>query len=146
MPVPIAYTEQTFAQYLHSVLSKTAVELEWSVGTDVGDYEEIINDTLIAYGVATITDISGIDAVQKLRVLGRYYAWQAAVAALVVEHNLSADGASLQRETVFKQAKMMMDQAADKAAEYGVGPFGESYCVDILGVSRQDPYQPVTLS
>lgn len=145
MSVPTTYTEQTFAQYLHSILSKTALELEWSAGdgSDVGNYGEIINDTLIACGVTTIAEMSGIDAVQKLRIVGRYYAWQAAVEALVVEHNLAADGASLQRETVFKQAKMMLDMAADKVGDYGIGPYGDSYSIEILSVSRHDPYQPV---
>lgn len=145
MPVPTSYTEAAFAVYLHGVLSTTAVELGWDAdGTTTGDYSEIINDTLIACGVAAIDELSGMADIQKLRTIGRYYAWQAAVEALVVEHNLSADGATLQRETVFKQAQQMLNQAADKASTYGVGPFG-NYEVTITEVSHKDPYQPIEL-
>lgn len=146
MPVPTSYTEAAFAVYLHSVLSTTAVELGWSAdGTTPGDYTEVINDTLFACGVAAIDEMMGMADVQKLRTLGRYYAWQAAVEALVVEHNLSADGATLQRETVFKQAQQMLSQAADKASTYGIGPYG-NYSVEIIGVAHNDPYQPVDLT
>lgn len=143
MPVPTSYTEEAFAVYLHGVLSTTAVELGWDAdGTTTGDYTEIINDTLIACGVAVIDELSGMADVTQLRTLGRYYAWQAAVEALVVEHNLSADGATLQRETVFKQAQQMLNQAADKASAYGIGPYGD-YTATITEVAHNDPYQPI---
>ena len=144
MPVPTSYTEATFAVYLHSVLSTTAVELGWTATTD--DYGEVITDTLIACDVTSINELAGMANMKKLRALGRYFAWQAAVEALVVEHNLSADGASLQRETVFKQAQQMLARAAEDAAVYDVGFFGGGYSIDILGVSHDDPYQPVDLS
>ncbi len=146
MPVPTAYTEETFAQYLHKTLSRAAEELGWldGGGQGVGDYGEIINDTLIACQAGDIADLVGRSNVQKLRVVGRYYAWRAAVEALVVEHNLAADGASLQREAVFAQAKSMLDRVAEEAAVYEIGPLSPAnYSAEILGVARSDPYSPI---
>jgi len=142
MALPSSYTEPTFAQYLHAQLSRVAAELGWSDGSgvDAGSYSEVINDTLLACGIDDIGQMTTRDELRKLRVVGRYYAWRAAVESLVTEHDLAADGASLSRSAVFNQARQMLNRAEEEAAVYGIGPAAEGAQVTITTVTRTDPY------
>ena len=136
MPVPTSYTEITFAMYLHGVLGVTAEMIGWTV---VGDsYAEVINDTLLAYGVADIGDATDLS---KLRVLGRMCLWQMAKTAVIPEVNYSADGQNYSREAIFQHIDNMLSQARIDALPF----FDTGYQVDVYGVSHDDPYAPIEL-
>lgn len=137
MPVPTSYTEITFAMYLHGVLGVTAEMVGWSVAG--GNYTEVINDTLLAYGVA---DIAQATDVSKLRVLGRMWLWQMAKTAVIPEVNYNADGQSYSREAIFQHIDNMLSQARIDALPF----FDSSYQMDVYGVSHDDPYAPIELS
>lgn len=71
MPAPTSYTEDTLADFMQAVLKSVATDLTW---TDTADYQEAINETLLAYGAADIADASNIT---KLRLLARREVWRA---------------------------------------------------------------------
>lgn len=135
MPVPTAYTEDELKVYLATaVLGSTADMLGWSVAG--GDFDEIVADTLIAYGVPAIASATDV---AKLRALARLKAWEAVVRETVLEINYTADGATFNREAIHQHAQAMVSQARVDAFVYGDG-----YQVDVYGVGREgDPYNAI---
>lgn len=133
MPLPSSYTEDGFKAYLHGRLNRGGVAdaFGWTVAS--GSYDEVVNDVLLAYGVA---DIAEATDVAKLRALGNLTLWQAAKEAAVLEVDYSADGASFSREAIFRHIETMLGQATYDAIPFVSG----SYSVDIYSVSRSDPY------
>ncbi|MGB4949050.1 MAG: hypothetical protein WBO55_00180 [Rhizobiaceae bacterium] len=139
MPVPTSYDEDGFKAYLHGRLNRGGVAdaFGWSVAGGV--YDEIVNDTLLAYGV---TDIADADDLVKLRALGSLALWQAAKEAAVLEINYTADGTTFSREAIFQHIEAMLAQARSSALFYD-----EAYQVDVYGVDhRGDPYSPIELT
>ena len=133
MPLPSSYTEDGFKAYLHGRLNRGGVAdaFGWTVAS--GSYDEVVNDVLLAYGVA---DIAEATDVAKLRALGNLALWQAAKEAAVLEVDYSADGTSFSREAIFRHIETMLGQATYDAIPFVSG----SYSVDIYSVSRSDPY------
>lgn len=133
MPLPSSYTEDGFKAYLHGRLNRGGVAdaFGWTVAS--GSYDEVVNDVLLAYGVA---DIAEATDVAKLRALGNLALWQAAKEAAVLEVDYSADGTSFSREAIFKHIETMLGQATYDAIPFVSG----GYSVDIYSVSRSDPY------
>ena len=136
MPLPTSYTEETFSAYLHGRLGVTAEMIGWTDWDD--NYLEVINDTLLAYGV---DDIANVTEVGKLRVLGRMCLWQAVKAAAIPEVNYSADGQSYSREAIFQHIDNMYQQSRVDAIPF----LDDGYQVDVYGVSHTDPYAPIEL-
>lgn len=137
MPLPTSYDDEGFKAYLHGRLNRGGVAdaFGWSVAA--GSYDEIVNDTLLAYGVA---DVPGATDLKKLRALGNLTLWQAAKEAAVLEVDYSADGTSFNREAIFRHITDMLGQARYDAIPY---LNDDGYSVDIYGVSRSDPYSPI---
>lgn len=131
------YTALKFKGYLHRILSHTAVVLGWSV--DGSDYDEILNDTLIALGVDDVASITDNADLKMLRAVGRYFLWQAVAAATVGDYQFSADGGSYNRQQVHDHALKMLAQAESEAAYYGVV---DAYNVTVSNVAyHRDPYR-----
>jgi hypothetical protein len=122
--------------YLHGVLGVTAEMIGWTVAGD--SYAEVINDTLLAYGVA---DIAQAADVSKLRTLGRMCLWQMAKTAVIPEVNYSADGQNYSREAIFQHIDNMLSQARIDALPF----YDTGYQMDMYGVSYDDPYAPIEL-
>ena len=139
MPLPASYDEDGFKAYLHGRLNRGGVAdaFGWSVAA--GSYDEIVNDTLLAYGV---TDVGEAADVAKLRALGSLALWQAAKEAAVLEVDYSADGTSFSREAIFRHVEALLAQARLDALPYQAAL---DYSVDILSVAHHDPYEALDL-
>ncbi|MCA9936192.1 MAG: hypothetical protein H6662_15605 [Ardenticatenaceae bacterium] len=136
MTVPSAYSEATLKTYLHGILSRggIAATLDWQI--EAGSYDEIITDTLLAYGV---DDIAEATDVAKLRALARLALWEAVETAVPLEINYTADGATFNREAIFQHVQTMLQRARLDAFAYT-----DDYQVDVLGVQRDyDPYDAI---
>lgn len=140
MPLPTSYTEDGFKAYLHGRLNRGGVAdaFGWSVAA--GSYDEIVNDTLLAYGV---TGIAAAVDVAKLRALGSLALWQAAKEAAVLEINYTADGTTFNREAIFQHIETMLAQARLNALLFD----DSSYAISITGIDHSgDPYSPIELT
>lgn len=134
MPVPTAYTEESFTQYLTNLLERAglSVMLTW-VSTHI---DEIVVDTLLAYGVNDITEAGDI---AKLRALGALQLWEAVAEAAVLEINYTADGATMNREAIYQHAVGLVGQARIAAL-----PYTDDWQVGNHGVNHaDDPYRPL---
>jgi hypothetical protein len=121
-------------------LGATAPVLGWTV--DGGDYDEALNETLLAYGQTDITLISGDDNLRKLRALGRVEVWRAVMADVSLDYDFKADGGDYRRSQMYEQARDQFHRALDEAMQYlpeyaiDVGTFEDAY----------DPYARLSVS
>lgn len=133
MAAPLIYTEATFKVYLHAALGAAATALGWTV--DGGDYDEIVNETLLAYGVADIADAADI---RKVRALGRREAWRGVITAVSLDYDFKADGGSYSRSQMQEQARQAFALAESEAL-----PYDDAYTVEVGRLELDyDPYQP----
>jgi hypothetical protein len=141
MAVPASYTEKTLAQFVHVSLGRVAKALALNFGpNDAGDYAEVINDTLLAYGTENIASITGVDNIQKLRTLAKAAAWQHVVNNFAALYDFSADGGQYSRSQMFKQAKESLELAQRAAL-----PYDTAYQVKVVAIDhKQDPYRYLT--
>jgi len=123
MALPTSYTETTFADYLHGILSHTANALGWSVAG--GDYAEIVNDALLIAGVSDITTVAGAGPMRLLRIAGQIALWQAVVAAFVGDYDFEADGGRYDRDQLFQHAKAMLAMARGQGVVAGLDVDGD---------------------
>jgi hypothetical protein len=137
MALPSSYTEASFSDYLHAIMGQVADLLGWKL--EEGSYDEVINDTLLAYGVSDIADATDI---KKVRALGKLCLWRAVLISAIPEINYTADGTTMNREAIFQHAQAMLERATAEAAPYDA-EYVSNYVYDaeIIGVSRADPYQ-----
>ena len=133
MAVPTTYTEETLAQFIIGALSQVGSVLGW---TTLADVQDVVDETLLAYGVDTI---DAAMEVRKMRTLARREAWRAAAAGLAIHFDFSADGGSYSKEQLYTHAQEMFRQTEQAAYAYDSG-----YQV---GVDRlryvHDPYRVV---
>ncbi len=137
MPVPTAYTEESFTQYLTTLLERAGlnVMLAW-VDEHV---KEIIIDTLLAYGVNDVTEATDVG---KLRALGALKLWEAVAEAATLEINYTADGATMNREVIYQHAVGQVVQARIKAL-----PYTDDWQVGNSSVGHaDDPYRSLVES
>ena len=137
MPIPTSYTEKTLAEYMHTMLGKTAQALSLQLSPDgAGDYAEAVNDALLLYGAEDISTITGVAAIQKVRALARVAAWRHVVNNFAALYDFSADGGNYRRGQLFENA-----QASLKAAERRALPYDPNYSIRIRKVDPvHDPY------
>jgi hypothetical protein len=129
MAAPGSYTEKDLAAYMHAELGPVALALGLIVGaSDAGSYAEAVNETLLQYGVISI---SLADDIVRLRSLARVYAWRKAVTQLAALFDFSADAGSYQRSNMFDAAEKNLARALMDALEYDA-----AYKVT---VTRQNP-------
>lgn len=138
MALPTSYTDREFSQYLDRVLGPVADALNWATGTDpdsAGDYEEILNETMLTMGINAITEVDA-DNIYKFRTLARLQAWKAVAAQTAADYTFSADGGSYSREQIQAHALTMLDLARSDAAQ-----FDPAYAVQVDEVSYgNDPH------
>lgn len=134
MALPSAYSEEDLKDYLLVVLGSVGDALGWDANTLL--LAEVVNDTLLAYGVDAIADASDIP---KLRALARWRVWLAAVDALAGYYTVSlpAEGGQLTRSQLTQQATVRL-----QAAEIEAGRYGSPYALTQTAVTRAlDPYR-----
>lgn len=138
MAAPSSYTEETFRAYLDTALGAVADVLGWTTGA--GDYDEAVNETLLAYGVDDITSVRGRDNIRALRALGRAEIWRAVVAETASDFDFRADGGDYKRSQIHTQAVEALRRAEDEAALYD-----DRYAVDVATFEPDhDPYAVLT--
>lgn len=140
MPLPAAYTEETLAQFMHTVLGPVASTMDYVTPEgDAGDYAEAVNETLLAYDISDIADATDI---KKVRVLARREAWRKVMDETAGHYDVSADDASYKRSQLHEQAKANFEQAATEAAQYDSADFSvgivELTYSDTVGSSTSD--------
>lgn len=139
MAVPLAYTEQELADFMHDELQDVASDLSMSP-VALGSYVEAINNALLAYGVATITGITGLENIGRLRAIARVQAWKVAQARAAARYDMSDGTQSLKRSQMMTNiAKGLASAESDARAVGG----GSAPVVSISPVRySQDPYGP----
>lgn len=117
MAVPTSYTAEDFGTYLLGRLGHTATGLGWATGANGGDFEEVINDTLIQMG---LTDIANVTAarIPELRALAQVHLWTAVAESVAGDFDFSADGASYSRSQLQEHAQAMLEKAETRAMQY----------------------------
>jgi len=138
MTLPASYTEKSLAEYMHTLLGKTARALDLHPGpNDAGDYAESVNDALLAYGTDDIATVSGLASLLKMRILARVAAWQYVVNNFAALYDFSADGGRYNRSQLFEQSKKALE-----LAELAALPYAPAYQAKIVSVDhKQDPYR-----
>jgi hypothetical protein len=104
MALPAAYDETTLSELIIVWLGPTATALEWETGSDT--LSEVVNETLLAYGVATMAESTDI---AKVRAIARWQAWRAAADALASQFNQTIGDQSLQLKALFDHAEKQRD-------------------------------------
>lgn len=112
MALPDAYTESTLSAYLLSVVRGIAPALGWAAQSDI---QSVIDDILLDYGTS---DISTATDLRKLRILGRYHIWKAAVEQSAGRITFSVGGQTWNRERLQTQAKEALALAQSEASIY----------------------------
>jgi len=137
MAAPSVYTEKTLAEFMAAELGKIGTGLSYTVGVaDAGSYAEAVNETLLRYGV---TSISAATEILKLRALARVQAWRKACNDLASNFNFSSDGSKFERQAVYRQALVNLDSALVLAAEWDTSGAYEISVTRINPVN--DPYR-----
>lgn len=138
MSIPASYTEKTLADFMHNTLGKVATLLGFESGvSDAGDYEEAVNNALLAYGATDVTGIEGTSNLTKLRALSRVAAWQMAVDNLAALSGFSADGGTYNREQLHAMATKNLEKAQNEAMAYDPNYMVTRRKIDPI----HDPYQ-----
>ncbi len=112
MTAPTSYTETTLADFMASQLGNFPTIFGWA---SPDDYQEAVNETLLAYGVDAITDATNI---RKLRSLARVEAWKLVVSKLASDYKFSADGSSFERQQMHEMARKNLAAAEQDAMTY----------------------------
>ncbi len=114
--LPATYNESTLANFMLAVTRDIAQKLAFTVS----EFQESVNDTLIAYGVETIGEAT--DAA-KLRAIARVMAWRTIVEAASGEFDSSTDsgGGSVwqKRQQLQSNAESALKRAEAAARQGG---------------------------
>lgn len=137
MTIPVAYTEVTLAQFMHSELGVVAGVLKISApSTDAGSYQEPVNEVMLELGV---TDLEMAPDIRKVRALARREAWRMAVNGLAVKYDFKEGGDQYDRSQMHDQASKSLERAESDCLNLGIGL--ESYTVEITSTApKYDPY------
>jgi hypothetical protein len=138
MAIPSIYTENTLADYMLSVTAQIANVISF----EHRDFEEAVNETLIAYGVDEIADATDIG---KLRALARVEAWRAIVNSTSSEFDSSADSGETQvyykRNQLHANAVKQLERAESEANRLGyVAADGTANTITFGAIVYSDPY------
>lgn len=114
----MAFTLETFAQFLERSLSSTAAVLDWSADND--DFDDIVTDTLLHLDIDDIETVTDNATIRKLRAVGQMYVWKMAMAAFAGDYTFSADGGQFSRNQLFQHAETMFQRAESACFALGV--------------------------
>jgi hypothetical protein len=125
MALPVAYTETTLGQYMHTELGAIAGVLGYvNPVADAGNYAEAVNDVLAEL---KITNLSEVTDIRKLRVLAKLYAWKMAAKGLSSKYDFSSDGESYHRSQMHKQALESIEMIMDECLSLGLLGYSASF-------------------
>lgn len=150
MTLPGAYTEPGLARFMARVLgpSVTAtlgwhgiedISDETDAGTgeyvNLGEYEEPVNETLLALKVDDLAEWTGRDAIQKLRAVARWQVWRHARQSLSDAYDESEGNLRYSRHQLYEMA--MRNEREAYAAAAGFIP-SAAIVVDLVPVAEPD--------
>jgi len=136
MAAPANYTESSLKAYMHAILAEVGTALSWDVTST--NYDEPLNETMLAYGTDDVTAITSADERRKLRTLARREAWRQAMYSTASDYNFTADGARFERAAIHKHCSAMFKQAESEAMVYP----DPAYAVSVDSVTyKNDPYR-----
>lgn len=146
MAVPSSYTELTLAGFMHKTIEDLTKSLGFNEPTAglLGPYEEAVNQTLIDYGTATISTITGLENIAKLRAIAKVQVWHLVLNVITGDYDFrTAVDSQFLRSQFFKQAQKRLDDAVEEARRYGA--YAQStYIVERSSIrSIHDPYEYV---
>lgn len=134
MAAPSSYTESQLKTLMHGLLGRVATALGWSVAG--GDYDEPVNDALLAGGWSDISEVSGAAAITKLRTLAKVAVWRWVVPATAAHIDIKSGPSEMDWSQLHAQARTALALAESDALAYS-----DSYAVQVDGVHRiHDPY------
>lgn len=133
MAVPTAYSEAQLADFMHSVLGKTASIIGWS---SPDSYTEAVYDAAIMAGVDDVADTTDV---AKLRACARLAVWQAVEADTVGYHDFSEDQQSFRMHQVHIQAVAKVKEARREASRHGIN----AVAMTSTTIRRISPYDMV---
>lgn len=119
MTIPTSYDATTLADYLVLVLGEIATILGWDASTP--QVAEAVTDTLLAYPVTDIADLTTPTQMQRVRALGAVMAWRAAVRSLSARYDVAEDTSRGDRSQAHKMALENLALAESYAGECGIG-------------------------
>jgi hypothetical protein len=115
MALPASYTEQQLSAFMRSELAGAAEVLGWSnIETD-GDYQEAVNDTLLAYPV---TDIANATDIAKLRAIAAVAVWRRAVRSIADKVDVEIGGQRVSASKLQAQFLVALANAEDQVVIY----------------------------
>lgn len=114
MAPPSSYTEESFKDFLHDTIGddKDLAELlGWTVAG--GSYDEILNETLLAYGTDDIASVTGASNIRLLRAYGRVELWRSVAGRTSGEKSSIsvANGSFSASKTTHERALAMLREA-----------------------------------
>ena len=115
MALPTSYTEVQLAAFMRSELAGAAEVLGWSNIEADGDYQEAVNDTLLAY---PITSVSSATDVAKLRSLASVAIWRRAIRAIADKVDVEIGGQRVSASKLQSQFQVALNNAEDQAIIY----------------------------
>lgn len=136
MAVPARYTDTALAQYMLNVLTPEVYTcFDWGID----DFTEEIADTLLAYGVEVVADMTDI---KRCRLLATFFAWRKAYRASSKYINNSVERDFRSQSQIWEHIQAQYGEA--KAA-------ADPHLGDLNGYAIQagtmtwgyDPYTPV---
>lgn len=139
MELVTSYTPQTLASFIQQQLADIATFLGW-VNTSYpdGDFDEVINSTLLSLDKTQSAELAAITDVQKVRRVAMYHAWKQAQQRSILAIDFTADGLTANRDQIFKHIQEMALTAEAEIAEYGIA---SGYVATVLTIDRaRDPY------
>ncbi len=144
MSIPTAYSETSFAGFLHKKAGRMADYWGWTwyaAQNGAGDYQEMVDDALTLVGLRTVGEATTLEAVSKLRAAGEVALWRTVTNAFTIDYDFSADGGSYQRSQMHKQAADNLAQAQAVLAQLDWNG-GTAWTADAQPVTRGDWYDP----
>ncbi len=112
MPTPTSYDEQALADFMHDVLGadEVARDLNWSVPE--GDYDEAVTETMLALGVESLGDVSGLENIRRLRAIARREVWRTVMQRTAHKTDTNTEGGNEAHSQLHTHARRMFEMAA----------------------------------
>lgn len=117
MPIPTVYTELQLAEYMHQVLGddEVARDLGWSVVE--GDYDEAVEETMLALGVDDLAGVTGLANIRLLRAVARRELWRLVMQRTAHKTDTNTEGGNEAHSQIHTHARAMFQIAAAAVVE-----------------------------
>lgn len=145
MALPTIYDEYLLGTYMQEAVKGVADALK----LELTDFDEAVNDTLLAYGVTNIAQATDI---AKLRALAKVEAWRTVVnrAANQIDYGQSngvaVAGSYEKRSQLHDQAEKALERAVSDAERSGYLSDSGGFVIEVGKMTFSDAYAGVMSS